>query len=330
MRSLSDNYASSHSGNHETIADLVFCALVVLVLFVLALILEVHQRVRVDAASQVIPTEVVERAESLSPEQIKELSRKLQQQQVELRQLQAELRESSQTVKSQLASLAGEQRFTGAREPAAFTMAYDYRSKLYFFAPSKEVDHADRRQSGESQLDYMQRKTRELVAVAEQLSAARGFSLTEVQALYSGLTTYNEVVSKGGEFLFKQSKMGLYYHTLLSAYVSGDSLNSMPDDSDAIVTAAIGEMGVKTGTEGDQIYPRWLCKVDDSAKQVDINGVSLTAKEFLGVLLSVSGRGVILDFQGYAGTAPTWLQEGALMPAGYISKMPKLPLAAGH
>jgi hypothetical protein len=51
----------------------------------------------------------------------------------------------------------------------------------------------------------------------------------------------------------------------------------------------------------------------------------LSPADLRDLLLAVSGRGIILDFEGYTGAPPKWLHDEVLMPAGYISKTPKLP-----
>jgi len=86
MKSSNETYASSHGNTHETFADLVFSALVVLVLFVVTLAVEVSQRVRASLIStEVVPVvEVVEQIETLTPEGVKELSERLQKQQSEM------------------------------------------------------------------------------------------------------------------------------------------------------------------------------------------------------------------------------------------------------
>ena len=65
--------------------------------------------------------------------------------------------------------------------------------------------------------------------------------------------------------------------------------------------------------------------INNSNHTIEINSVVLKPQDFLGILMSVSGRGLLLDFEGYTGTVPKWLYDEVLMPAGYFSKMPKLP-----
>lgn len=324
MRSLADNYREAHSNNHETIADLVFCALVVLLLFVLALSVEVSQRVRGElAASKPVEVPKVEELRTLSPEEIKALSDKLQTQQREIADLKSQLSATHGQVKQQMAALAGEQRFTGAREPAAFTIVYDYRAKLYYFAPSKDMDHADRRQSGESPLEYITRKLSELAEIALKLRKQRGFTEREAQALYTAATTYKEVVDGIGGYQLQETDINLYYHVLLSSYVAGDTEST--DAHDLLVTRAISKMNELPGPSSDQMYPRWNCQVDVAKRAIEVNGVRLRPVDLREILLSVSGRGLMLDFTGYAEKPPEWLYDEVLMPAGYISKTPKLP-----
>jgi hypothetical protein len=325
LKSLADNYRESHTSNHETIADLVFNALVVLILFILALSIEVNQRVNAKALSVPPPVKEVERIDSMSPEEVKALANKLRLQQEQIRSLETQLKKNKAKVEKQVAALAGEQRFTGAREPAAFSMAYDYRKELYCFAPSKDVDHADRHLSGESLLEYRTRKIRELADIALRLRRSRGFKQDEAIAIYSALSTYNEVVDSGKGYGLQQTDVSLYYHTLLSEYVVGDVDSS--DISEVLVTSAIYKMGATTGPKWDGIYPTCKCQVDTRRKTINVNGVELSSEDLLGILLSISGRGVVLDFEGYQGEVPTWLYDEVLVPAGYVSKTPKLPIA---
>lgn len=62
MKSLNNRYTAVYSNTHETFADIVFCALVVLVLFVMALAIEVSQRVRAKVVPfvDVTTTKIVE------------------------------------------------------------------------------------------------------------------------------------------------------------------------------------------------------------------------------------------------------------------------------
>jgi hypothetical protein len=326
MKSLSSNHQESLGNTHETVADLTFCALVVLVLFVLTLIIEVSQRVRADRAAAV-PVEEVKEEQLLqmSPEELAELSRQLREQQQAIAELKAKLKSNAEQVENTLAAMTGEQRFTGAREPAAIVVCYDYNAQRYYFVPSKSVAHADRQQSGESTIEYVGRKTKELVAMALEARKSRGYTLREARAIYIALTKYDEVVEAGGSFQIDVSHVAVYYHVLLSQYIAGDTSGS----HEAEVEFGIQAFSSERGKYQEGLYPVCVCQVNTADKTITISEVVLSATDLRGILLSVSGRGVMLDFQGYSGKPPQWLYDEVLMPSGYISKTPKLPAAVG-
>jgi hypothetical protein len=323
MKSLSDAYQESHGNTHETIADLTFCALVVLVLFILALVVEVSQRVRADQIAAA-PVQQVKEEElvQMSPEELATLSRQLREQQQAIAELKSKLASSAEQLENNLAAMAGEQRFTGAREPAALSVCYDYDAKRYYFVPSRAMAHADRRQSGESTGEYVSRKTKELVKMALDARKTRGFTLGEAIALYKALTQYDEVVETDAGFQIQVSEVGVYYHVMLSQYIAGDTSG----DHEAEVEAAIHLFSRQRGKHKEGLYPECTCLVNAVDKTIEINGVLLSPADFRTILLSVSGRGLMLDFQGYSGKAPQWLYDEVLMPSGYVSKTPKLPV----
>ncbi len=324
MRSLSENYRESHANTHETFADLVFCALVVLILFVLALTVEVSQRVR-GATAAINPVEevVADDMVNMTPEEIQELSRKLQQQQAELAKLRSEVAASSSKVRGQLAAMAGEQRFTGAREPAALCVAYNYKTQRYHFIPSKDLNHADRRESGESDFVYVTRKRRELADIALAAKQTRAFTREEVQKIFSAMSQYKVVTPTAASYAIENDKVGLYYHVLLCEYIAGDL--SGDEDHEAVIVNAILAMGENVGPPNEDMYPRCVIHVDQQTQQLTLGGVQLQPIDLRTILLSVEGRGLMLDFEGYVDRAPTWLYEQVLAPAGYVGKTPKAP-----
>ncbi|MCC7335635.1 MAG: hypothetical protein IT422_11085 [Pirellulaceae bacterium] len=324
MRSLSENYRESHANTHETFADLVFCALVVLILFVLALTVEVSQRVRAATAAMKPVEEVVaDDMVDMTPEEIQELARKLQQQQAELAKLRSETAASSSKVRGQLAAMAGEQRFTGAREPAAFSVAYNYKTQRYHFVPSKDLNHADRRESGESDIAYLIRKRQELAEIALAARQTRAFTRGEVQRIFTAMSQYKVVTPTTSSYKIDDDRVGLYYHVLLCEYIAGDV--SSDEDHEAVIVDAILAMGEHVGPPNEDMYPRCVIHVDQQTQQLTLGGVQLHPLDLRTILLSVEGRGLMLDFEGYDDQAPKWLYEQVLAPAGYVGKTPKAP-----
>lgn len=284
MKSLNDDYTSSHGGSHETFADLMFCALVVMVLFVMALAIEVSQRVRAEL-TPTEPVEVVEEAQltSLTPEEVAELSEKLQNQEQQINRLKnrlqaraEEIESQSTQVANQMAALAGEQRFTGAREPAALTIAYNYKTDRFFFVPSRDVNHADRRTSGESFDDYLARKRMELMAISASTQGQRGFTLQEMKSLYTAFSQYTEVIPEGNSYRLTNSDVGIYYHTQLCGYLSGDS-RVLPDDEQEIMLQ-LAMIYREEGSAADGMYPKVALRIDTDKKAIHINGVKLSTR----------------------------------------------------
>lgn len=312
----------------QTFADLIFCTLVVLLLFVLVLALEVNQRVRADTPA-VDEVEVVEAAEiaKLSNEEIEELSRTLQEQQKKNEELLEQIEENKleterlkAKVGSRLAAMNGEQRFTGARQPAGFNIAYNTIRELFYFAPSKDVEHADRRKSGESDLVFLLRKRAELQAIASSLrNNSRGYTPDEAKAIFSAFSKYQAVVPTPNSYYIETSEMKVYYHTLLCDYLVGGKV------SEARVVRAILDLAENDGPDSDLMYPKCEFQVLAAKQKVRIGGVELSPNEAKGILLSLDGRGAILDLEGIDGKAPDWLREQVLAPSGYISKTPKIP-----
>ncbi|MEM7519167.1 MAG: hypothetical protein AAF368_19855, partial [Planctomycetota bacterium] len=164
----------------------------ILLLFVLALAVEVSERVRVDTQPIDVRPIAVETVSSLSAEEVSELTEKLARQQAELDAMRRRLAEQRKAVARERAAVRGEQRLTGAREPAAINVAYDYRRELYYFAPSRDVEQADTKKSGESVLEYVARKRSELQALARRLRLQRGYPLEEMQSIYTAFSKYRE------------------------------------------------------------------------------------------------------------------------------------------
>ncbi|QDT68358.1 hypothetical protein MalM25_12800 [Planctomycetes bacterium MalM25] len=319
LKSLGPNSAPSSVA--ETFGDLVFCALIVLVLFVLALAIEVSQRVR--AAED--PVDVVEPSEValLSPEDIADLSSQLQLKQAAIEELRDKVRSQSLQVSNQLAALAGEQRFTGAREPASLCMAVDYRKGLYYFVPSRDLEHADTRLSGETSIEYAVRKRLELTSLAEKSLRGRGYKIDEAISLYRSFSQYEEVVPTEVNYRVEQSQIGVTYSTWLSDKISYGT-DSRVRDSEAEVVSAILEVYETPGPHEESMYPIVAVHIHED-EHVSVGGVRLSARNLRDILISISGRGAMLDLSGLEGSAPGWLVEGALTPAGYIGKVPKAP-----
>lgn len=322
MKSLSENYTESHGNTHETFADLVFCALVVLILFVLALTVEVSQRVRSVAEVKEVDEVKAEDVVKLSPQEMEQLSAKLQSQQAELKELRQKLIDNQSEVQNRMAALAGEQRFTGVREPASLTMAYDYRKQLFYFVPAKDVDDADRARSGETSLESLTRKQITLRRVAEAArERQRGYTLAEAQAIYSAMTQYKMIEPNAASYTVTTESVGISYHVLLCEYISDGASTTV--DREAEVVDAILKVYTNKGPERDDMYPSCRLEIDDLRQKINIGGVSMSARNLRDTLLSISGRGLLLDMEGYQGSVPKWLYEGALVPAGYVSKTPK-------
>jgi hypothetical protein len=339
MKSLSENYAASHSSTHETFADLVFCALVVLVLFVFTLAVEVSQRVRADIVSKEAVPEVesIENIETLSPEEVRELSEKLQKQQKELesqrqRMLaqETELQDYRQRIASEeavvankVAALNGEQRFTGATEPSDLTLAYEYYKDRYIFIRKKEFNHAVTRQSGESTLAFAVRSREEQVALALKARKQRSYTEAEMMSLYVAFSQYRQINPTDSSYDLSTERMGISYGTTLSGYIAGDV--DLPGYASEEVENAVQRVYLKNGPASEAMYPSVTVEVLGNQRSVVINGVELTAKDFKDMLLAIGGRGVMLDFKGYDGPAPKWLVDQVLTPTGYIGKTPKMP-----
>lgn len=333
MKSLNDNYVSSDSSSHETFSDLMFCALIVLVLFILALAIEVSTRVKADLVTPASVVEVEEKTLSnISQEEAAELSEKLQQQELEIVALREEIEKNAaetasqkKQISNQLAAMQGEQRFTGARERASIGIAYNHDKRRYHFVSSREVNSARDRRYNESDSDFWNRQQKELKATARRLQKQRGYKQSEVVNIYQAFSTYKEV--KPGvlwlPYRIVDSQVGISYTSALSSYIASDT-----DVSDALEKSVFEEIrGIhkEPGEKSEEMYPTVVLKVDLEDRRIDINGVSLSPQDAKEILLSLSGRGAIIDLEGLEGKPPSWLTEKVLIPAGYISKTPKLP-----
>ena len=119
------------------------------------------------------------------------------------------------------------------------------------------------------------------------------------------------------------STVGTSYSTLLSAYISGET--EVSDELDELVTARILSVYENKGEDSELMYPRVVLKVDEANRKITINEIELSPRDTKEILLSLEGRGAIIDLEGISGSPPEWLTEEVLIPAGYISKTPKLP-----
>jgi len=338
LKSLSERYSETHGNTHETFADLMFCALVLLVLFVMALAIEVSQRVRAEVAevAEVTQVEKVEDIETLSPEEVTELSARLQtqqaelevqrkkmlQQQGELRALRSRLAEQRATVQNRIAALRGEQRFTGATEPAKLLACYDYKDDRVVFVRQKEFTHATTRLSDEDTLTFYVRLRAELAELAVQSRRQRHYTVSEARKLYSAFTTYKQVNPTDSSYSVSNEKIDVVYSTLLSGYIAGDQEVSASAEWE--IEKTLIETLSDPGAESDKMYPSATVTVLPGKRRLRINGVVLSPKDFKDLLLAMGGRGVMLDFEGYDGPAPDWLVEQVLKPTGYVGKTPKL------
>lgn len=338
MKSLSEHYAETHGNTHETFADLMFCALVLLVLFVMALAIEVSQRVRAEVAevAEVTKVEPVEELETLSREEVAKLSERLQKQQAELetqrermlrqqgelRELRSRLTEQQATVQNKIAALNGEQRFTGATEPAKLLACYDYKEDRVVFVRQKEFTHATTRLSDEDNLTFFVRSRAELAELAVQSRRQRQYTVSEARRLYSAFTTYQQVNPTDTSYSVSNEKIEVVYSTLLSGYIAGDQEVSASAEWE--IESTLIETLSDPGEESDKMYPSATVTVLPDERRLRINGVSLSPKDFKDLLLAMGGRGVMLDFEGYDGEAPDWLVEQVLKPTGYVGKTPKI------
>jgi hypothetical protein len=336
VKSLNDRYAENQANTHETFADLIFCALVVLLLFVLALAVEVSQRVRTKLAD-VPEVEIVEDPAALTAEEVADLSRKLQQQKAEfekqrsalLRQQEeiAQLRELAQKkeerVDEAMSALRGEQRFTGATEPAVVMVAYDYKQNRFAFVRQKEFEHATTKQSGESPIEFRVRQVSELVDLAILTRNQRLYSRDEANAIYSAFTTYRQIHPTETSYTITDERLGVTYSIGLSGYIAGDE--EVPGSGELAIEMAVNTSFGKPRRSSDAMYPSATIRVDVKRQRIVVGGIELSPKDFKDVLLSIGGRGVMLDFEGYSDAAPSWLMKQVLEPTGYIGKTPKLP-----
>jgi len=339
VKSFNEAYSSNNHGTHETFADLVFCALVVLVLFVVTLAVEVSQRVRASLITiePVAVVEVVESVETLSPEEVKELSERLQRQKSEMeaqRQRLAAQEQQMQELRSRisgqegvlanrLAALAGEQRFTGATEPAVLQAAYDYKKGQFIFIRRKEFKHATTQKSGESALEYALRLKRELVDLALLSRQQRYYTPDEANRIYAGFSLYRQINPSEQSYSVSREQLGVNYAIGLSGYIAGDV--DLPNYAKLEIENAMNNNFNELGEDSDGMYPSVRIDVQAGDETVVINGVKLSAKDLKDLLLAIGGRGVMLDFTGYSGVAPPWLVEQVLTPTGYVGKTPKLP-----
>ena len=329
MKSLNDNYASSRGNSHETFSDLMFCALIVLVLFIMALAIEVSTRVKAELGEPVKPVPVVELS-TMTKEEVAELSEKLQRQQREADQLRDKLKASEakietqqDKVSNQLAAMSGEQRFTGAREQTSLSMAYNYREEEFHFVSAREIGHASLQTSGETQSEFVLRAKTEVAAIARKARKQRGYSMWEAKAIYKAFSTYKEVEPSLNSYRIIDSDVGINHSPLLSGYIAGDL-----DLSDSLKTYIEEQLVVvfkNKGEKSDKMYPLVALEVDLEKKKIVINGVSLSPRDTKEILLSLTGRGAMIDLEGLSGKPPKWLTEDVLIPAGYISKTPKIP-----
>ena len=332
MKSLNDNYASGASSSHETFSDLMFCALIVLVLFIMALAIEVSTRVKASITNKVVEVDKVEEVDlvTMTKEEVAKLSEKLQKQQKEMDSLKTQLAKNATAIKSErdqvknkMAALDGEQRFTGAREPAELNIAYDYAKNEFHFVSAREINHAFANLSGESSLERLLRKKKEMVAIALKARKQRGYTKEETDAIYEAFSVYKEVEPSFASYKIIDSTVGVSYSTLLSAYIAGDT--EISDTMDQLVINRIVSVYSNKGESSELMYPRVVLKVDEFSKTITINKVKLSLRDTKEILLSLQGRGAIIDIEGISGPAPDWLREKVLIPAGYISKTPKLP-----
>ena len=338
MKALSDSHGSTNTNTYETFADLVFCALVVLVLFVVTLAVEVSQRVRSNlVVTDVVPAvEVVERVETLSPEEVKSLSERLQKQKIEMDSQRRRLQTQEQqlqylrsrisgqvnSLSNKIAALAGEQRFTGATEPAILQLAYNYKVDRFVFVRRKEFTNATTRKSGESDLAYSLRQQAELARLAVLSRTQRHFTPDETTAIYAGFSLYKQINPTERSYSVTSERLGVNYSSGLSGYIAGDA--DLPSYAIDKIENAMNQNFNETGPDSNLMYPSALVQVQGNTQTVVINNVVLSAKDFKDILLAVGGRGVMLDFVGYTGAAPEWLIEQVLTPTGYIGKTPKL------
>lgn len=335
MKSLRDNYSESHGSASETFADLMFCALVILVLFVMALAVEVSQRVRSDLIPNLPdpdPVEVVnaEQLSTMTKAEVEALSKELELKSQQIAKLKSQLETSVQVVEQerqlvadQKSALNGEQRFTGAREPATLKMAYDYDEEKFHFLSAWETSSAETRRSGESSIEFMVRRKSEMVDIALKARKQRGYSFDEASAIYQAFSKYKQVKPEFESYTIEQAVVGISYGDLQSAYIAGDTEVSAVNE--LIITRELLRVYETPGFDSDEMYPRLVLRVDLRRKKINVNGVELSPRDLKEILLSVDGRGAMLDLEGLDGPAPEWLREEVLIPAGYVTGIPKLP-----
>ncbi len=329
MKSLNDRYSESQSSVYETFADLIFCALVVLVLFVMTLAIEVSQRVR-SKVQAVANVEVVDDAQQLSAEEVVELSKKLKRQQLEMESQQREIRnlkstaeDNSKLLKSKIAAINGEQRFTGATEPAKILLGYNYKDQTIVFLRRKEFEHATTRLGGETTLNFIGRQLEELVALALASRKQRFYTIAEANAIYSAFTKYQQINPASVGYSITSERLGVTYVNKLSGYIAGDTELSAVNE--AKIERVMNSNFEDTRGDSDAMYPSANVTVLVNQRRIQIGGVSMSPRDFKDILLSCGGRGVMLDFDGYSDTAPDWLRKEVLEPTGYIGKTPKVP-----
>jgi hypothetical protein len=329
MKSLSDNYISSHGNSHETFTDLVFCTLVVLVLFVLALAVEVSHKHRYLSEGALAAEEI----DAMTNDEIASLMQELGEQKVRIKEAQASLESSEAKLAEQkafydrqMAQLAGQHRFTGSREPATMHLAYDHRFDRFYFLPALKVTNALRSNSEESSWEFDKRKQAEFRTIANAAKSQRSYTLDEARDIYSSFSQYQIVTGVDDSFVSETEQIAITYVLALCSAISGDG--QLPPEAAARIQQRMRQVVTRPGKPCDTLYP--VCSLSVASNAVSKHAIKLSDTELRPVdartiLLALEGRPAIIQVEGLEGPTPNWLVNRVLNPTGHILKSPWLP-----
>ena len=328
MKSLSDNYNSAHGNSHETFTDLVFCTLVVLVLFVLALAIEVGHKHRYLTEGALAAEEI----HAMSEEEIATLMQELGEKKVEIEETQSELKKTqSELAKKQalydkkIKQLRGQHRYTGSRQPATMHLAYDYRFDRFYFLPATEVTLSLRSRADESTWDFGQRKRNELRRIAGKAKTHRSYTLAEIQDIFSAFSRYHVVKQAGESFNDETEQIAITYVFEICAAISGDE--QLPSAAMTKIQERMRQVVSRPGPGLETMFPVCRATVIDEVESVGLrmSQTVVDPDEARSILLSLEGRPAVLELQGCEGHVPTWLVEKILQPTGHVLRTPWLP-----
>ena len=337
MKSLRYTYESNTATSSDTFADLMFCALIVLVLFVLSLSVEVSQRVRGSSNPQIAQqfSATIDKLNKLNidlmeeSKQLRGAYESLHRDYDDLAATNTLLADKAEAIardalvqaqnaevqnrdlkKMQLSKTAS-QRVYGSRAIAYIAVAYDHDHDRFYFVSTSRVEELMVGDLNLSAFEKLLLDQQRIDSLVESLKQQRGYSLQEFSKIFLTFSNYLAVMM---DSTIAEQSIGVQFASTLEEEITSSTITH---EQRKAHLESINKLLKSRRLTGEGMLPRALLRFDNQRRVVSLGDVMMTASEAVDVFRSVGGRGAEIVFDDNI-EIPDWIKDEVLIPSGYI------------